>query len=54
MPADGMQGDAWREVCRAVVEFDALRKFEPHDPDHVFDPRNERARNGWRMWRPVV
>jgi hypothetical protein len=37
MPADRMQGDAWREPCRAVVEFGALRKIEPHHPDHVFD-----------------
>ena len=37
MPADRMQGDAWRQLRGAVVEFDALRKIEPHDPDHVLD-----------------
>ena len=36
MPADRMQCDAWRELCH-VVEFGALRKIEPHHPDHVFD-----------------
>lgn len=37
MATDRMQADARTQLRWAVIEFDALRKIEPHDPDHVLD-----------------